>query len=361
MFVRQISVMIRAGVLTTAVVCSVATAQNTQDSYAVVTALGGGGAKRVGGEAFLATKWRSGHEPVLNVGVPLVTVADGTAVLLLPGHETVVHLGGGEGETELTLDDVPALAGQVPIGLSLASGRALIVQDPGYPEWLLVAWQTGGSQGYALARGAMVVVEIVANDVTVAVSQGTVVFFPGLPGAELVDDRGRLLDGTGVTISPGQRRSMTAPATPVPDTDSVPLAAQGLGATVYAFGLTKGEQWVKLAEEGDFVPAGGAAVRGVTRALSEEVGVPPPTFDQARPPTIVSSTRVTIAPTTASFRAGMTGNVALSFATSRNPGDAVFGQRLLRTRIIGNPGTTGGIRFNPDAEPLIRLAGTPAR
>jgi hypothetical protein len=124
---------------------------------------------------------------------------------------------------------------------------------------------------------------------------------------------------------------------------------------LYEFALTKGNQWIEKAEQGDLIPAR-RAVRGVARVLAEQVGVARSAFDQPRSPVVVATPRVSLAPVSASFRpAPVTQNLALSLAQSRVPTEAVVGQRLLRTRIIGNPGTVGGIRANPRVEQLVRL------
>jgi len=346
-------------VLLTATLCSLAVAQEVQGPHAVVTALTGGGATRgPGGPAFPVTEW--GYETydyVLRPGETIVTAEDGTAVLMLPGYETVVHLGDGSGSSQLILEEVPALERGVPIGLTVERGPALIVRKPGDRRWLLVACRSGATQGYVLSRGASFVARVGADALTFSVSQGEAVYFAGPPAGRLIDEAGELIDRAGVVIAPGQRLSVEAPAQPTPDTASVPRALNRMNEGLYAFGLTKGEQWVERAEQGDLIPARGP-IRGVPRALAEQVGVPRATFDQPRSVAVVSTPRVVTAPVSVAVRpTPVVENVGISLIQSRVPTSVVVGQRLLRTRIIGNPGTTGGVRANPQAEQLILLPG----
>ena len=346
-------------VLLTATLCSLAVAQEVQGPHAVVTALTGGGAMRgPGGPPFPVTEWDYyTYDYVLRPGETIITAEDGTAVLMLPGYETVVHLGDGSGSSQLTLEEVPALEGGVPIGLTLERGPALIVRRPSDRRWLLVACRVGPTQGYVLSRGASFVARAGADGLTFSVSQGEAVYFAGPPARRLIDEAGELLDRAGVGIAPGQRLSVEAPAQPAPDTESVPQALNRMNQGLYVFGLTKGEQWVERAEQGDLIPARGP-VRGVPRALAGEIGVPRATFDQPRSVAVVTTPRVATAPVGVAVRpAPVVENLGISLIQSRVPTSVVVGQRLLRTRIIGNPGTAGGVRANPQAEQLILLPG----
>ena len=345
--------------LLTAPLCSVLWAQQIEGPHAVVTALTGGGAFRgVGGPAFPDTDWDYyAFDYVLQPGETIVTADDGAAVLMLPGYETVIHLGDGQSRSELALAEASGLDSGVPLGLTLTAGHALIVRKPSDQRWLLFAGRSAAAEAYVLSRGASFVARADADEVTFSVSHGEVVYFSGPPAQRLIDEAGELIDRTGVVIPAGQRVSAGAPAQAVPDAESVPQAINRLNDGLYAFGLQKGRQWVEQAEQGDLIPAKGA-VRGAARVFAAEVGVPRATFDQPRSVAVVTTPRVVTAPTrTALVAAPVVQNVGISLIQSRIPTSVIVGQRLLRTRIIGNPGTSGGVRANPQAQQLIRLPG----
>ncbi|MHC4089504.1 MAG: hypothetical protein ACYSVY_04355 [Planctomycetota bacterium] len=354
--VRQLGT---AGMLLTASVCSMAAAQEVEGPHAVVTALTGGGATRgPGGPAFPVTDWDDyANDYVLRPGETIVTADDGTAVLMLPGYETVIHVGDGNGRCESTLNRVPGLQGGVPVGLNVQRGQALVVRKPDDRRWLLVACRGAGTRGYVLSRGASFVARSGDDELSFSVSHGEVVYFAGRPARRFTDQAGELTDRAGVVVPAGQRLSARAPQQPAPDDASVPRAISQMNEGLYAFALTKGIQWVEQAEQGDLVPARGA-VRGVPRALAEQVGGGRATFDQPRSVSVVTTPRVAAAPSGAGFRATpLVENVGVSLIRSGVPTSVVVGQRFLRTRIIGNPGTSGGVRANPQAQQLIRLPG----
>ena len=341
--------------------CAVAGAQEVEGPHAVVTALGGGGATHgADGKAFPTGKW-SYYEPdhvVMPGSDPVVTAEDGTAVLTLPGYDTIIHLGDGRGRSELSLNTSRAMQREIPLALDLVSGQALIVCKPDDRRWLLMVCHNEATEGYALSRGASYVARADDDGFTFAVSHGEVRYFGGRVGARLFDNRSELIGREGMIIPAGQSLSTRAPEDLRADADAVPQALNQMNDTVYAFAQTKGTQWIERAEQGDLIPARQAS-RGVAHVFAEQVGVGRSAFDQPRSPVVVTTPRVTLAPMTTSFRAAtVTQNFALSLAQSTTPTEAVVGQRLLRTRIIGNPGTDGGFRANPQLEQLIRL---PAR
>ncbi len=354
MYSRVIQV---AAMLCCAACCMPAAAQQDEEPHVVVTALGGGGATHgPDGRPFPAGEWnyyqddyalRPGAEPVL-------TAADGTAVLTMPGYETTLLLGNKQGPSELEISQWAARGRELPLAATLLRGEALVVRKPDDRRWLVIAVRYGGVEGYVRARGATFVVRADDDGVFFAVAQGEVLFFPGSP-TDRADDREVR---TGEFIPPGQRLlASKRPSTLTADAESVPRALSRLGDTVHNFALAKGTQWIERAEQGDLIPAR-RAVRGVARVFAEEVGVGRATFDQPRSPVVVTAPAANLAPMNVGLRpAPVTQNLALSLAQSTVPTEAVVGQRLLRTRIIGNPGTSGGILANPRVEQLVRLPG----
>ncbi|MCK4658223.1 MAG: hypothetical protein KAV82_01760 [Phycisphaerae bacterium] len=359
MFRYRVAIVVSVVVLVTALVGSVATAQGPQEAHAVVTALGWGPASGDDGRVFEVAAWKDLQENRLTAGQSITTALGGTAALMLPGYDTVLHLGDRSSRSELKFIKIPALARHVPLGLALVQGRMLVVQKPGDGQWLLVALGPESAPGYVLSREGTFLIEAGEQEVTVAVSQGEVVYFSGHPGQVLVDNQGRLIAPGGMAIPVGQRFSTKTPEALVADAISVSQSTAQMRETLYAFGLKKGEQWVERAEEGDLIPALGK-IRGVARVFSADIGGQD-LFDQPRSTVMVSTPRVAVVLTGTALGVSSAGNVGLALATSRNPGNAVVGQRLMRTRIIGNPGTAAGIRFNPQSLQLISLAGTKPR
>ena len=108
--------------------------------------------------------------------------------------------------------------------------------------------------------------------------------------------------------------------------------------------------WIDFAVRGDIVPTSRGA--GATRGPTMLVAV-----------TAVTEPQVLAAVTSPSAAAPVTtptGAVSQTQAllTSGNPASVVVGARLERTRIVGNPGTTGGstgVRFNTQVRPPLQL------
>jgi hypothetical protein len=229
------------------------------------------------------------------------------------------------------------------------------VRKPTSTHWLLLAAgpELGGAVGYTLSKGASLFVEAGEHSVTFASRQGGALYFPGrVPAGVLIDASGEPVDKSGVTVRQGQRIVAQAPMEPEPDGQADVVVPAELPGDMRAFALAQSENWLKAAEQGDFTP-----VRGATRAAPEMLGAefePSLVFDQARPVVAAPSPRgVTGA-------VGTTMNPAQTLLESGVPGTVIAGQRYRRSRIIGNPGTTGtgtgALTVNRAAELLVRLS-----
>ncbi|HUU83094.1 MAG TPA: hypothetical protein VM243_06270, partial [Phycisphaerae bacterium] len=212
-------------------------------------------------------------------------------------------------------------------------------------------------EGYILSRGASYAVEVTSRDVILAVSSGEALYFDGPPPADLIDENGEPTPPDAMAAGAGRRLLPMRQPGPVADTNMIPTAISRMDRTLYAFALDKGAQWVERAEQGDLTPARGAS-RGAQRLFAGEVGVPRTTFDQPRSQTVAAAPRVTTTPLrTVTPTQPIVQNTATRLIQSHVPTSVVVGSRLRRSRIVGNPGTTGGVVVNPQLEELIRLPG----
>lgn len=337
----------------------VAWAQAPEGPHAVVTALTGAGATRgPAGEPFPTGLWGEYlQDYVLEPGETIVTGEGGTAVVMLPGYETVVQIGDAIGRTHLTLENVPGGDGVVPLSLTLTSGHAYVVRKPDDPHWLVARCRTVTSEGYVLSRGASYAIEVTLRDVILAVTDGQILYFEGQVPADLLDAQGEPVSAQGLVARAGERLLPMRQRRPVSDTNMIPTALTRMERALYAFGLDKGAQWVEEAEQGDLTPARSAS-RGAQRLFAGEVGVPRTTFDQPRSQVVVTSPRVTTTPLRTVTRSlPVVQNTATRLIESHVPTSVVVGSRLRRSRIVGNPGTSGRVAVNPQAEELIRLPG----
>ena len=108
--------------------------------------------------------------------------------------------------------------------------------------------------------------------------------------------------------------------------------------------------WLVRAEGGDFVPTAVVGVSAADIAASFGSGRKP--VDQAGQVQSVS-----VAPVTVSVTASGMSQQVQSLLGSTDPASVVVGARLLRTRIVGNPGGAAGsgIRFNLQSRGLLEF------
>jgi len=330
-----------------AALCGTALAQ--PEPVAFVTVQTGGGARRAdSGDAFkvaAGTVYENGLAP----GEGVATAPDGSAVLLLQEYDVVIRL---DSATEFTVIEVAALGEQIAVAPVLRRGSALVVQRSGDDRWMLVAGESGAGSAYALARGASVSLSVIDGGVSFSSGGGEVYCYQGpIPAGDLLTGAGQPADQTGVALSPGQSVASANLRQPRTD-DTVAIQASALGQSLYEFGLSSGTFWIQKAERGDFTPVR-ASERGTFEVVRGEIGAGT-AFDS--PSTVlVTPSAVTLSQP---IRTAPLANPAQQLIASGIPSSVVVGQRLRRTRIIGSSGTTNGqIRFNPNAEQLIRLPG----
>lgn len=315
----------------------------------VVLALTGGGATRgAGGKPFPVVRDRfSDADSGIFPGDMVTTVADGAALITLPDYGTVIRLGPS---SSLSLDALPPAEGLISVAATLVSGEAHVLRRRPDNRWFLIRSGNQLAGGYTLSQGTTLVVRVDAAGASFTAVSGELLTFAGSPPAgPLLDATGQPIDKTGVKVTEGNRLTTQPQAKPSPDPESGPQAAARTGRDLYAFALTKGRHWVEQAERGDFTP-----IRGTTRTsasfFSADLGTDL-AFDQPRSVVTAPAPRVTAPP----LRTVLV-SPAQALIESGIPTSVVVGQRLRRTRIIGNPGVTGGqIRVNPDVEQLIRL------
>ncbi len=323
---------------------------------AYVTAVSGEGATRgSNGAAFTnEQEYFSDRNSGLSVGESVVTGEDGAAVLFFPEYQIVAHLSGG---TELQVSSASGLRDDVRVALNVVRGRAQIVRSSTDKRWLLIQGGTAAQLGYTLSQGGSLVVEASSAEVSFAVVAGRAFFFSaGIPGGALIGADRMPIDATGKELSVGQRVSTLAPAGVGEEAEMAHTAFAEMNHDLFAFAVQQSGQWVESAEKGDFTPVRPEAA-GAAQAFNVQVGIERQSFDQPRQAVTTPVTRATVSTLQAQV------NVAQRLLGSGIPSSVVIGQRIRRSRIIGNPGTagTGQLRFNPFAEQLIRLAGRPGR
>lgn len=124
-----------------------------------------------------------------------------------------------------------------------------------------------------------------------------------------------------------------------------------LNRLVEARVLAEPDQWLKLAEAGDFVPS--------RQWASPALGIPPEYRVSTAVTQVVSAAAaVTAPPTVIPSAVTPTVTQAQTLLASQNPASVVVGARLERTRIVGNPGAAGGVsgvRFNTQARGPLQL------
>jgi len=339
---------------------SVVVAQTDDGSpVAYVTAVGGEGATRGSNGAAFPNKqeYFNDSNSGLSVGERVITGERGTAVLFFPEYQIVAHLSGG---TELQVLGAPGLRNDIRVSLNVVRGRSRILRSSTDKRWLLIRGGTAAQVGYTLSQGGTLAVEVGAADVSFAVTAGRAIFFNAkVPGGALIGADRAPVDAAGTELLAGQRISSLAPLGPVDirqEDEMSRLAFANMNRDLFSFAVEQSGQWVESAEKGDFTPVRPEAA-GAAQAFNVQVGLERQSFDQPRQAVTTPITRATVS--TLQVQA----NVAQRLLGSGIPSSVVVGQRIRRSRIIGNPGTagTGQLRFNPFAEQLIRLAGRPRR
>lgn len=244
-----------------------------------VTVVGGTGAGLTGvdqAELLTAASLAPSNNKLV-AGHGLRTGADGTAVVLLPGFETVVYL---EPESELLLPAKSASDGGAT--LAILAGRVSVVPKPRNNRWLVVSVHAGGrAAGYTLSQGASLFIEAGEDHSTVSVRLGSAIFFPGVAGPDVLDASGQPANRDGVLLGEGQQISVQAQAQAAQDPEAGVVVPRRLGDDVLAFAVARTGLWLDRAEKGDFTPVKTAS-RGAPELLSAAFE-PRLVFDQARP------------------------------------------------------------------------------
>lgn len=338
-----------AGIALLTFAVPLAAQQGDGGSVAVITALRGDGAAR--GEAGEPIRLFDGSgrfqqsAASLGLGEVIVTGPDGGATLSLTGRETLVHLSSDATCSFFAHGGLADGGGFVHVH----KGRAEVLRKRSDNRWMLTAAGNGASAGYMLSQGASFVVQVDGDVVVFSVIQGQGWAFRGeVPAGALLDETGAPRDRGGVRIAEGERVALgEAAAAPDAHADAN-RSGERRRQDAYAFALTCGGNWLHRAEQGDFTPVRGES-RGPSELARGEVSTEL-AFDQPRTPVLAPVPRVATQP----LRTALV-NPARALIESGIPTSVVVGQRLRRTRIIGNPGTTGPIRVNPNVESLIRL------
>ncbi|MFQ5590704.1 MAG: hypothetical protein ACE5HE_06060 [Phycisphaerae bacterium] len=331
--------------------CSIASAQ-TEDVSPVVfvtTSTGQGATKGVSGPAFPTARGRfTEQDNGVGIGESVVTLEKARALVTLPDHGISVHLGAS---SELAVGSWQPGENDVPVTLTLLKGRAYIIRRD-TKGWLVVALQGDANSGYALSKGGAMALTADGADVSLAMLEGEAIWYAGaIPDAKLLDDSGEPIDRTGIQIREGLRILPGMLTEPVPEDLARRLAGE-MATDLLAFATTQGGQWIADAEKGDFTPVR-VAERGTAQFIRARDATEL-TFDQPRAVVTTPVPRPVAHPVRMA-----TANPARALIESGVPTNVVVGQRVRRTRIIGNPGTAGAqIRVNPNVEQLIRLSGS---
>ncbi len=339
-----------AGFTLAALAAPLSAPQGASGAVAVVTALRGEGAARgEAGEPIQLFDSGGRFQPSaasLKLDERIVTGPEGGATLSLTDRATIVHLGP---DTTCSFFAQRDLADDAGGFVHVQQGRAEVLRRRSDNRWMVTAAGNGPSGGYMLSQGASFVVQVEGDVVSISVIQGEGWAFRGaVPAGALLDESGTPRDRSGVRIAAGQRVVLGAAEAEADAQADAARSGDRRRQDVYAFALTCGGNWLHRAEQGDFTP-----VRGESRGPSDLVRGEVSTelaFDQPRTPVLALVPRVVTQP----LRSALV-NPARALIESGIPTSVVVGQRLRRTRIIGNPGTTGPIRVNPNVEPLIRL------
>ncbi|MFQ5462805.1 MAG: hypothetical protein ACE5E5_09285 [Phycisphaerae bacterium] len=280
----------------------------------------------------------------VKAGKTVVTDASATADLALPAYQMAVRLGPS---SELKLLELPDVDSGGPVSLLLRKGTALVVSRSSAKVGLRLTAGTGDRVGSIGSMGAAVAVNVDAEGVGFAVVSGVAYFALGAPAGASISEGQEVSAGQQIAVAPG-----AAPTAGLPDALSRLAATAQRDRESYQFGLRAGRKWVANAERGDLTPV--RTPGGAPPSVLPEVGLSPQlAFDQARTGSVVQAPRTV---RTATRTQG--GNPVRSLLSSGLPSEVVVGRRIVTARFLG---IRGGIRINPNFDPLIKLAGRPGR
>ena len=285
----------------------------------------------------------------VSVGDQVATNRDATAVVTLPEYEAIVQL---DGSSLLTLSEDRLGGRGFPATINVSEGAASVLRRPSDDRWMVATGANRRGAGFVLFRKGSIRLTVERNDISCLALSGEVHWFDGeIPAGPLVDAAGNMAVEGGLRVPEGSRVSARMEDDRVASAaDAVEESYAGLVAMTYDFGLRQSGQWVEQAEQGDFTPVRGST-RAAAEAFSSQIGVSQSAFDQPRSVVVAPTPAVRVVTVTAA-------SPSQTLIESGVPTNVVVGQRLRRSRIIGNPGTSGvGLRFNPNAEQLIRLTG----
>ncbi len=288
-------------------------------------------------------------------GVPMggtvLTPRRSSATIFASEYDLVIQLGGN---SEVRLDPVSDPEMDIPFSIQVVSGTVQVLRPASENRWLLIFCKTRRNSGYTVSKNASLAVTRKPQEAVFCVLSGAAMVFAGdVPGKLTWNDEGALDQPDAIEAGAGEEVS-TETLAKVSNAEMLLAMADTLYGDWEAFGIDQTEQWVISAERGDFTPVRGSS-RAAVDSFSSELAVQQQAFDQPRSIVIAPSPNVVISTVT-----GAAASPAQSLIESGVPSSVIVGQRFRRTRIIGNPGTSGAgpIRFNPFAEQLIRLPGS---
>ncbi len=285
----------------------------------------------------------------VSVGDEVATNRDATAVVTLPEYGSIVQL---DSSTLMTLSEDRLGGMGFPATVSVSEGSLTVLRKSSDDRWMVVSGVNRRGAGFVLFRKGSIRLTVDRRDISCLAMLGEVIWFDGeLPDGPIVDADGDITLEGGTNVPAGSRVSARLEDERVSaDPAAIGTTYAGLLNSIDEFGVDQSGLWVERAEQGDFTPVRGSS-RAAAEAFSSEIGVSQSAFDQPRSVVVAPAPAVR----TVTVR---TTSPSQTLIESGVPSNVVIGQRLRRSRIIGSPGTTGlGLRFNPNAEQLIRLTG----
>jgi len=316
------------------------------EGYAFITVQQGGHATSdVGGKAFPDALTRFARRTSgIKAGKTVATDGSTTADLALPAYQMAVRLGPG---SRLLIRELPDVDSGQPVSLLLLDGTISVISRSGADLELRLAAGEGDRAGTLRSKGAAVSAKIDEDGIQFGVAVGVAYFKHGDAPGEPLDE--------GKKVSAGEQIEVVADAKPTsghPETLTGLMATGQVDQVSYQFGLQAGERWIADAERGDLTPV--RTPGGARPSVLPEAGLSPElAFDQARAGGVVQAPRTV---RTAARTQGT--NPIRSLLSSGLPSEVVVGRRIVTARFLG---IRGGIRINPNFDPLIKLAGRPGR
>ncbi len=316
------------------------------EPVALISLVGGEGAARTESDELVTMEGLLVNPQPLSPGQGIRTFANGTATILLEAYDTAIFM---ESSSELRFTAPTTPDSGIDFVIEVVEGKVSIIQKPDNEKWLATAALARPKGAYILSRGASLIVDLNEDGASIVCAQGELAYYSGrLPGAKLINTDGELLKTAKTSIQSNERFSVGVDnARPV--TAEVAIASTSVEEDIHQFALTESGSWLARAEQGDFTPVRGAG-RGAPEPLSAQLNTDL-AFDQPRP-VLTTPSPPTVTPSVGSLL-----NPSQALVESGSPGTVVAGQRFRRSRILGNPGTTGVGRLtvNGAAEQLISL------